>query len=230
MKSKIFDTKIKTRKIEKKLEYLKKINKINLFKSEINNSTVLYNYQNNYTLFHVNIKKFNSTYGLINCSKNSLKKKQKILKNIILNKINSNKLDIDKLNNAYTILKNLKNEKKNLNIIKKSVRNDKIIKIQKNTWNNFIFNLNLMLNRKLNTCEKKIFEMIMSHIKINDIIPNIDLSNNYNLKYKYYVPFQYEWIYVKKKNIYFTLNKNDTIEDKLIKIYNKIPDILYNYF
>lgn len=204
MKSKIFDTKIKTRKIEKKLEYLKKIDKINLFKSEINNCTVLYNYQNNYTLFHVNIKKFNSTYGLINCSKNSLKKKQKILKNIILNKINSNKLDIDKLNNAYTILKNLKNEKKNLNIIKKSVRNDKIIKIQKNTWNNFIFNLNLMLNRKLNTCEKKIFEMIMSHIKINDIIPNIDLSNNYNLKYKYYVPFQYEWIYVKKK-IYILL-------------------------
>ena len=71
---------------------------------------------------------------------------------------------------------------------------------------------------------------ILSHIKINDIIPNIDLNNNYNLKYKYLVPFQSEWTYTVKKDIYFTLNKNDTIEDKLIKIYNRIPDILYNYF
>ena len=78
--------------------------------------------------------------------------------------------------------------------------------------------------------KKKIFEMILSQIKINDIIPNIDLNNNYSLKYKYYVPFQYLWTYIQNRNIYFTLNKNDTIEDKLIKIYNKVPDILYNYF
>ena len=144
--------------------------------------------------------------------------------------INTHTLDIDKLNDAYTILENLRNEKKHLNIIKKSERNDKIITIQKNTWNNFIFNVTLMLNRKLNTSEKKIFEMILSQIKINDIIPNIDLNNNYSLKYKYYVPFQYEWAYIEKRNIYFTLNKHDSIEDKLIKIYNKVPDILYNYF
>ena len=87
-----------------------------------------------------------------------------------------------------------------------------------------------MLNYKLNTSEKKIFEMILSHIKINDIIPNIDLNNNYDLKYKYLVPFQYEWTYIEKKYIYFTLNKNDTIENKVIKIYNKIPYISYNYF
>ncbi len=144
--------------------------------------------------------------------------------------INTHTLDIDKLNDAYTILENLRNEKKHLNIIKKSERNDKIITIQKNTWNNFIFNVNLMLNKKLNTSEKKIFEMIISHIKINDIIPNINLNNNYNLKYKYYTPFRYICDFIEKRNIYFTLNKNDSIEDKLIKIYNKIPNVLYNYF
>lgn len=236
MKSRIINTKVKSRKIEKKKpEYFKKIDKINKFKSEINNSTVLYNYQKNYILFHKNKRKINSNYGLINCSENSLKKKQLILRKIIFNKnilnmINTHTLDIDKLNDAYTILENLRNEKKHLNIIKKSERNDKIITIQKNTWNNFIFNVTLMLNKKLNTSEKKIFEMILSQIKINDIIPNIDLNNNYSLKYKYYVPFQYLWTYIQNRNIYFTLNKNDTIEDKLIKIYNKVPDILYNYF
>lgn len=236
MKSRTMNIKSKSRKIEKKKrEYLKQIDKINIFKSEINNSTILYNYQKNYILFHKNRNKVNSNYGLINCSENSLKKKQLILRKIIFNKnilnmINTHTLDIDKLNDAYTILENLRNEKKHLNIIKKSERNDKIITIQKNTWNNFIFNVTLMLNRKLNTSEKKIFEMILSQIKINDIIPNIDLNNNYNLKYKYYVPFQYEWAYIEKRNIYFTLNKHDSIEDKLIKIYNKIPNILYNYF
>ena len=236
MKFRTINTKLKSRRIEKKKpKYLKKKDKIHIFKSEINNSTVLYNCQNNYTFFHKNKKKIHSSYGLINCSEKSLNKKQKILKKIIfnekiLNKINTIRLDIDKLNDAYTILENLRNENKNLNIIKKSERNNKIILIQKNTWNNFIFNINLMLKRKLNTSEKKIFEMILSYIKINDIIPNIDLNNNYNLKYKYSVPFQSEWTYTIKKDIYFTLNKNDTIEDKLIKIYNRIPDILYNYF
>ena len=214
-----------------KPNYLKKKDKKNLFKKQINNSIIIKD-NKNYYLFQ-NKTKHTNYYGIVYHSVKERNMKLKLIKNIIndnniLKKINTNTLNINKMINSYTIYRNIIKGSKNIKRIRQFNKKKLLKPIQEKNWSSFVNWITILLKKKLFTSETNIFNNILSRIKINNIY-NIDLNNKYCCIYEHYVPFEdvFNNLYdYKKIKIKSTLYDNN--EDIIIKIYNCISDNLYN--